>query len=56
MLVSVSGRDRPVSPAALGGGGAWRDRLAGPGSPVYGPGDLLVLPPYGVAWLELLPS
>lgn len=56
VLVSVSGRDRPVRPAALGGGGAWRDRLAGPGSPVYGPGDLLVLPPYGVAWLELLPS
>ncbi|WP_370325242.1 alpha-amylase family glycosyl hydrolase [Euzebya sp.] len=51
VVVSVSDRDRTVRPAELAGGGVWVERLGGCDEPVTG-GDPLVLPPYGVAWLE----
>jgi sucrose phosphorylase len=52
VVVSVSSRDRPVEPAALVGGGRWRDRLGPQDDAALGRGDRLILPPYGVAWLE----
>lgn len=52
VVVSVSGRDRPIDPAALVGGGRWRDRLGPQDDSTLAVGDRLVLPPYGVAWLE----
>lgn len=53
VLVSVSDRDRAVRLGDLGAGGRWRDRLGSPGTTPYGPDDVLVLPPWGVAWLAL---
>ncbi|WP_108664942.1 alpha-amylase family glycosyl hydrolase [Euzebya rosea] len=53
VLVSVSDRDRAVRLGDLGVGGRWRDRLGSPGTTPYGPDDVLVLPPWGVAWLAL---
>lgn len=52
VVVSVSPRDRRLHPAALAGGGCWRDRLGPQDHAALSAEDLLVLPPYGVAWLE----
>lgn len=52
VVVSVSGRDRPIDPAALVGGGRWRDRLGPQDDGPLVVGDRLILPPHGVAWLE----
>lgn len=52
VLVNVSGRDRALEPAAMGEGTTWVDRLARATDRPYGPGDTLVLPPYGIAWLQ----
>ncbi len=52
VVVSVSDRDRRIQPVQLIGGGWWRDRLQTPRPTVMGSSDPMVLPPYGVGWLE----
>lgn len=52
VVVSVSGRDRPFEPARLVGEGRWRDRLGPQDDDALTRDDRLILPPYGVAWLE----
>jgi len=52
VLVNVSGRDRALQPAALGEGDVWLDRLGRATDRPYADGDTLVLPPYGIAWLQ----
>ncbi len=52
VLVSVSDRERRIAPVDLIGGGRWVDRLQTPQPAVMCGSDPLVLPSYGVAWLE----
>ena len=56
VIVSVSNRDRRFDPCDVLGGHRWSDALAPSSSPEIGQGDVVVLPPYGVAWLEEEPA
>ncbi|MEE8602241.1 alpha-amylase family glycosyl hydrolase [Euzebya tangerina] len=56
VIVSVSNRDRSVIPSDLVGRSTWRDALAAQDGRDIEAGDVVVLPPYGVMWLEEIGS